>query len=583
MKSLLVFLSSLLLIVLSLPAKAQYINQNPVGVRNKCPGSTVLFIVVASPANGGDITFQWQYSTDNGATFTDATNNDGYHSWSETGYYDSYDDQYYDTLIITNIPASFQKRIYRCVVTEQYQDPTDPTTIDITTANSDTCLLGLDTVPPSVTVKTFVAYLDSTGKYIFSPGDVVSLTSDNCTPENQIKITLTPNAVYCADTGTIYVTVQATDSVGNDTNKSAQVIVMDTIRPDFDYYTTSDTNPFLLFLDSSGTCTIYSDTLSLKNVWDNCAIKDTVFVSPSGIEYQEVEFNCKLVNVTTRGWIKLIDSSNNAKLKPICFKILDTIKPYVTPIGTASSPQVIPLDQQGEAKITPLDVLTSAWDNCSLTDTSFIVNGSPVDTLSFDCSQVGDTNVVIRVYDNSGNYRDFTAYLTIADTSLPYLQCHDYIRQADASGNYTVDTTEFDAIASDNCGISSLTNDYNNSSTLAGTVLPTGTYTITWTATDVHNNTRTCISKIDITTATYVSALNRKISVYPNPSSNSITIDLGQKNYAELQIISMTGKILKKATLNKQISKINISQLPTGTYIIRIKTTDKTYNFKIIK
>src|SRR5206468_675462 len=44
----------------------------------------------------------------------------------------------------------------------------------------------------------------------------------------------------------------------------------------------------------------------------------------------------------------------------------------------------------------------------------------------------------------------------------------------------------------DNCSGATVRNDYNNSSTVAGAVLPKGTTHVTWTVTDASGNTNSC-------------------------------------------------------------------------------------------
>ncbi len=569
-----------------LPAlKGQIIQQNPDGVQNICPGSVVAFIVVAYPANGGDLSFQWEYSIDGGQNFIPATNGDGYHAWKVNGYTDIYGEEWYDTLIIYNIPSTFQNRIYRCVVTEQFPDPNDPTNIIITSVNSDTCLLGLDNVPPQLTVKTSTVYLDSLGNHIITSGEVVSSVSDNCNSA-AIHITVTPPALSCKDTGETIVYVTAIDSVGNQTTVPTTLTVKDTIKPNFDYPYTSATNPVKAYLDSNGIFILRSDTLSLQNVWDNCAIKDTSFLDEGGNEMQEVECTCDMAGQTFPGWIKLTDSSDNYKLLQSYLVVYDTIKPFVSVLGTASNPLDVVLDETGGTEISINQVIDSVWDNCSVQDTFFVVNGDSVKTLSFSCDDVGEQTVTVRITDNSGNYNDVNLVLNIIDNELNILECQNYTRQADASGSYTVQGDEFDPLASDNCGILSITNDYNNQSTLAGTVLDTGTYEITWTATDVNNNHKTCTSTIEITattTPTPVDNIQNSVKIYPNPATTTLNIDLGQYSQAKVYILETSGKLITTHEITRQTVQIDISRLPDGLYIIKIQTPDKIITSTFVK
>jgi hypothetical protein len=79
---------------------------------------------------------------------------------------------------------------------------------------------------------------------------------------------------------------------------------------------------------------------------------------------------------------------------------------------------------------------------------------------------------------------------------------------------------------------------------------------------------------------TYLSALpepgglalyekNDAIIVYPNPASESVTIS-SPEPAAVIEVYSTAGQLMKSAVSNNMTSQINISDLPSGSYIIRI-------------
>jgi hypothetical protein len=81
---------------------------------------------------------------------------------------------------------------------------------------------------------------------------------------------------------------------------------------------------------------------------------------------------------------------------------------------------------------------------------------------------------------------------------------------------YTVSGTEFDAVASDNCGSVTLTNDYNDLATLAGESLPAGPTYITWTAEDAGGNTASCKDTV------FIGAPALTISTVNNACKNAL-------------------------------------------------------------
>ena len=72
---------------------------------------------------------------------------------------------------------------------------------------------------------------------------------------------------------------------------------------------------------------------------------------------------------------------------------------------------------------------------------------------------------------------------------------------------------------------------------------------------------------------------NKDVFVYPNPASDEIQISLKEK--AQLKIYDYSGKLVLQ-TENKN-SKINISTLSSGNYLLKIETADQIFVRKFIK
>ncbi len=71
-----------------------------------------------------------------------------------------------------------------------------------------------------------------------------------------------------------------------------------------------------------------------------------------------------------------------------------------------------------------------------------------------------------------------------------------------------------------------------------------------------------------------------EITIYPNPTSNQLIIDSEQK-INEISIIDITGKTLKVYTTS--LNSINVSDLPSGIYFIKLITNENTITKKLIK
>ena len=73
--------------------------------------------------------------------------------------------------------------------------------------------------------------------------------------------------------------------------------------------------------------------------------------------------------------------------------------------------------------------------------------------------------------------------------------------------------------------------------------------------------------------------------MYPNPTSDYLNLNFDQPiSKLELEILSMSGKVVKRIKgTNKDKPRIDVSNLPAGNYILRIKADGKTSVEKVIK
>jgi len=82
-----------------------------------------------------------------------------------------------------------------------------------------------------------------------------------------------------------------------------------------------------------------------------------------------------------------------------------------------------------------------------------------------------------------------------------------------------------------------------------------------------------------------VSAAITGFKVYPNPSSGTFLLDIPKAgNTANIAVIDMMGRLMDTKTIATPQSleaSIDLSNLPSGNYFIRVNTGDKTYREKI--
>lgn len=74
------------------------------------------------------------------------------------------------------------------------------------------------------------------------------------------------------------------------------------------------------------------------------------------------------------------------------------------------------------------------------------------------------------------------------------------------------------------------------------------------------------------------------ISIYPNPTTNDLTIDIkNEKGIASIKLFNSYGKQLENRELNSFPAKLNIDYLPKGVYIVQVNIDNNSYKRKIIK
>ncbi|MCR9099909.1 MAG: HYR domain-containing protein, partial [bacterium] len=156
------------------------------------------------------------------------------------------------------------------------------------------------------------------------------------------------------------------------------------------------------------------------------------------------------------------------------------------------------LGTSGVYNLNPNEFDGGSTDNCGAL-------GFGINTTVFDCSDLGETfPIELSVTDNAGNFALCTANVTVEDNHAPTVTCVTPVNIPLDRNNdpgvcfYTAQGTEFDATAIDNCGVASLTNNYNNAGTLTGATFPLGTTQVRWTALDATGNLDTCSIKIRV-------------------------------------------------------------------------------------
>ncbi len=78
--------------------------------------------------------------------------------------------------------------------------------------------------------------------------------------------------------------------------------------------------------------------------------------------------------------------------------------------------------------------------------------------------------------------------------------------------------------------------------------------------------------------------LINNISVFPNPTTQFVTISIQEFEGLEYQLFDINGRLIQSGKLSNSETTINVSQLPQATFLLNILKNNSIGNtFKIIK
>lgn len=77
--------------------------------------------------------------------------------------------------------------------------------------------------------------------------------------------------------------------------------------------------------------------------------------------------------------------------------------------------------------------------------------------------------------------------------------------------------------------------------------------------------------------------LSDDLRVYPNPVRNELTIEVAGEDDSKAHIYSYTGALVKSIKLEEEITTVDISELKTGIYILKVDAGDELLIKRIIK
>jgi hypothetical protein len=76
------------------------------------------------------------------------------------------------------------------------------------------------------------------------------------------------------------------------------------------------------------------------------------------------------------------------------------------------------------------------------------------------------------------------------------------------------------------------------------------------------------------------------ISVYPNPASDIVNIDLGQNagRFDNIELFDIRGRLVAKQSLDNQLqqTQIEVNTFNSGVYLLKVSSDSETFTTKVI-
>jgi hypothetical protein len=91
------------------------------------------------------------------------------------------------------------------------------------------------------------------------------------------------------------------------------------------------------------------------------------------------------------------------------------------------------------------------------------------------------------------------------------------------------------------------------------------------------------VMRIDTTTGVTNIAENLVSKIYPNPATTQLTINLANQGSADIIVYDMLGQAVMQKTLDHVSNNINIAELSSGMYIVKVKQNGRIHTVKMSK
>jgi len=166
----------------------------------------------------------------------------------------------------------------------------------------------------------------------------------------------------------------------------------------------------------------------------------------------------------------------------------------------------------------------------------------------------------------------YPAVTVSAATSRPSDMCISETTQLTASGNgvsfqWTSDTSPFVLVGN------------------PVTVSPSSTSVFTVVATSASgcHKSATVVQNVSACTGITEQANSSSLNVYPNPTSGELSVASNNTLSKTVEVVDVTGKIVSSSTSSMEVVKLNIKDLSSGVYYVKVYSNNTVDVLKVVK
>lgn len=405
-----------------------------------------------------------------------------------------------------------------------------------------------DIIPPLANCSAITVQLDAFGMAVIDSSDVDNGSSDNI---GIVSATISESTFDCSDIGTQTLTFIVTDAAGNADTCYSQVTVTDVLAP------VIVAQNGVVYLDGTGNASVDVNDLNLSTS-DNCGL-DSLFLSQYNFDCSDVGNNSIVFTA--------IDIHGNSSSQTLTVMVIDSVLPTAI-----SQDAIIYLDANGNATFNSSLINNGSFDDCGIASLQ-------VAPSSFNCSTMGNQQIILTATDFYGNEDADTANVTVLDTISPTTVGQDITVNLATMNPYIITANDLDVASDDNCSFTQTID--------VSTFNAPGVYDVVLTSIDASGNSSSATYQVTVINSTIgiVESDKQVFLVSPNPTQGELEVHFKSKQSSiHIQLYDLSGKLIHEERYLETDHFNIVFDGASGSYILEITTANgDKYQTKVLK